>query len=124
MSSTVCRWAVPSTPARPASQPAHASAAIGAYLSREAVRLLLALDATRTVRALPSQYPHVLNRLASVWSVPAAAQRCLEDLLLTSRSDRQGFPPAVIAELALLQARNSKRLPSANQDIWSQTMLR
>ena len=93
-------------------------------LSREAVRLLLALDATRSVRALPWKYPHVLNRVARLWSVPAEAQRCLEELLLTSRSGRQGFPPAVIAELMLLQGRNSMRLPAAKQDIWSQTLLR
>ncbi len=129
MSSTIHQWAVRSTPSRLAAPPSNVLApneppATGADLSREAVRLLLALDATRTVRALPSKYPHVLNQLASVWSVPAAAQRCLEELLLTSRSSRQGFPPAVIAELVLLQGRNSKRLPSAKQDVWSQTMMR
>jgi hypothetical protein len=69
-------------------------------------------------------YPHVLNRLARSWSVPSEAQRCLNELLLTSRSGRQGFPPAVIAELMLLQGRNSKRLPPVKQDIWSQTLLR
>ncbi len=100
------------------------SATPTADLSREAVRLLLALDATRSVRALPTKYPHVLNRLARSWSVPSEAQRCLNELLLTSRSGRQGFPPAVIAELMLLQGRNSKRLPPAKQDIWSQTLLR
>lgn len=119
MSSTVYRWAMQDAPKQPKEPPS-----AGAHLSREAVRLLLALDATRSVRALPSKYPHVLNKLASVWSVPVAAQRCLEELLLTSRSDRQGFPPSVIAELVLLQGRNSKRLPVANQDVWSQTLMR
>ena len=123
MSSTVYRLAFRHE-AKHVAAPVCESAAPAAELSREAVRLLLALDATRSVRALPSKYPHVLNRLAHLWSVPAEAQRCLEELLLTSRSGRQGFPPAVIAELMLLQGRNSKRLPSAVQDIWSQTMLR
>ena len=95
-----------------------------AELSREAVRLLLALNATRSVRALPTKYPQVLNRLARVWSVPSEAQRCLDELLLTSRSGRQGFPPAVVQELMLLQGRNSRRLPAAKPDIWSQTLLR
>jgi len=99
-------------------------AAPAADLSREAVRLLLALDATRSIRALPSKYPHVLNRVARVWSVPSEAQRCLNELLLTDRSGRQGFPPAVVAELMLLQGRNSKRLPAAKHDIWSLTLSR
>lgn len=101
-----------------------ASATPSAELSREAVRLLLALDATRSVRALPSKYPHVLNKLARLWSTPVETQRCLQELLLCSRSGRQGFPPVVISELMLLQGRNSKRLPAVKQDIWSQTMLR
>jgi hypothetical protein len=100
------------------------SATPAAELSREAVRLLLALDATRSVRTLPTQYPHVLNRLARLWSAPQEAQRCLDELLLSSRSGRQGFPPAVIAELMLLHGRNSKRLPLGKQDIWSETMFR
>ena len=99
-------------------------AAPAAELSREAVRLLLALDATRSIRALPTKYPHVLNRVARVWSVPSEAQRCLNELLLTSRSGRQGFPPAVVAELMLLQGRNSKRLPAAKPDVWSLTLSR
>jgi hypothetical protein len=124
MNSSVYRLAFRDAPKHVAAPPVCESAAPAVDLSREAVRLLLALDATRSVRALPSKYPHVLNRLASLWSVPAEAQRCLEELLLTSRSGRQGFPPAVIAELMLLQGRNSKRLPPPKQDIWSQTILR
>jgi hypothetical protein len=117
-------WAARAEPRRAAAPEVSESAPPAMDLSREAVRLLLALDATRSVRALPSKYPHVLNRLARLWSAPVEAHRCLEELLLSSRSGRQGFPPAVITELMLLQARNSKRLPVVKQDIWSQTMLR
>ena len=124
MNDSLYEWAFRDVPKHVAAPDASESATPAADLSREAVRLLLALDATRSVRALPSKYPHVLNRLAGLWSAPAEAQRCLEELLLTSRSGRQGFPPAVIAELMLLQGRNRKRLPPVEQDIWSQTMLR
>jgi len=124
MNSSVHRLAFRNEPKRIAAAPVCEPEVSAADLTREAVRLLLALDATRSVRALPSKYPHVLNRVASLWSAPAEAARCLEELLLTSRSGRQGFPPAVIAELVLLQGRNSKRLPPPKHDVWSQTMLR
>ena len=93
-------------------------------LSRAAVRLLLAVELAQRIRALPAAYAHILNKLAGLWSAPADAERYLGELLLTARAGRQGFPPAVIAELILLQGRNSKRLPPVKQDIWSQTMLR
>jgi hypothetical protein len=124
MNDSLYGWGLADVPKHVAAPNVSESAAPAAELSREAVRLLLALDATRSVRALPSKYPHVLNRLARLWSAPAEAQRCLEDLLLSSRTGRQGFPPAVIAELMLLQGRNRKRLPLVKQDIWSQTMVR
>jgi hypothetical protein len=124
MNSSVHRLVFRNEPKHVAAPPVCESAASAVDLSREAVRLLLALDATRSVRALPSKYPHVLNRVASLWCAPVEAARCLDELLLTSRSGRQGFPPAVIAELVLLQGRNSKRLPPPKQDVWSQTMLR
>jgi hypothetical protein len=93
-------------------------------LSREAVRLLLALDAVRSIRALPSRYPHVLNRLAGIWSSAAEVERCLAELLLTSRSGRQGFPSDVVTELMLLRSKNAKRLPPVEQDVWLEAMLR
>ncbi len=124
MNDPLYEWAARAEPRRAAAPEVSESATPATELSREAVRLLLALDATRSVRALPSKYPHVLNRLARLWSAPVEAHRCLEELLLSSRGGRQGFPPAVITELMLLQTRNSKRLPAAKQDIWSQTMLR
>src|SRR5262245_583834 len=110
-------------PTRVAADIAEATAS-AAELSRDSVRLLLALDATRSIRTLPAKYPHVLNRVARAWSVPSEAQRCLNELLLTDRSGRQGFPPAVVAELMLLQGRNNKRLPAAKQDVWSLTLSR
>jgi hypothetical protein len=93
-------------------------------LSREAVRLLLALKAVRAIRALPSRYPHVLNKLAGLWDTAAEAERYLAELLLTSRSGRQGFPSDVVNELMFLRGRNAKRLPPVKQDVWLEAMLR
>lgn len=93
-------------------------------LSRQAVRLLLALDVARHCRALPSTHPHILNRLAGIWRAPAEAERYLEELLLTARAGRQGFPSVVVTELTLLREKNRKRLAPVPQDVWLQAMLR
>lgn len=105
-------------------EPGSAQSAPAVDLSREAVRLLLALDAVRSIRALPMRYPHILNRLASIWSQAAEVERYLAELLLTSRSGRQGFPLDVVTELMLLRGRNAKRLPPVKQDVWMEAMLR
>lgn len=93
-------------------------------LSREAVRFLLALDAVRSIRALPAQYPHILNKLAAIWSTAAEVEGYLAELLLTSRSGRRGFASDVVTELMFLRSKNAKRLPPVKQDVWLEAMLR
>ena len=93
-------------------------------LSREAVRWLLALKLMGSLRAIPVMYPHILGHLVSIWADPRGADRYLNGLLLTSREQRQGFPPQVVAELVLLRDKNSKRLPPVKEDVWSQAALR
>jgi hypothetical protein len=104
-------------------EPGSAQSAPAVDLSREAVRLLLALDGPLDPRA-PTRYAHILNRLASIWSQAAEVDRYLAELLLTSRSGRQGFPLDVVTELMLLRGRNAKRLPPVKQDVWMEAMLR
>ena len=96
-----------------------------AELSREAVRWLLTVKMTGSLRAIPVMYPHILSQIASIWAYPRAADRYLNELLLTSRDQRQGFPPAVVTELLLLRDKNNQRLlPPVKQDVWSQALLR
>jgi hypothetical protein len=113
------------TPAATPSGAGVASAGTSAVeLSRAAVRLLLAAELAQRIRALPAAYPHILNKLADLWSTPADVERYLEELLLTARAGRQGFPPAVVTELTLLREKNRRRLPGVKQDVWLQAMLR
>jgi hypothetical protein len=74
-----------------------------AQLSGEALRLRLKLDARVDLYELSAQFPRVLNRIAEVWSNPQQADRCFDELLLHSRGVRQGFPPAVISEIASIR---------------------
>ena len=93
-------------------------------LSRAALRLVLAVDLGQRIRALPTAYLHILNKLADLWSVAAHAERYLEALLLAARVGRQGFPPAVLTQSTLLREKNRRRLAPLKQDVWLQTMLR
>ena len=72
-------------------------------LSGEALRLLVKLDAKVGLHELSARFPRVLNRIADVWSKPQQADRCFDELLLYSRGVRQGFPQAVISEIASLR---------------------
>ena len=88
-------------------------------LSREAVRLLIALKLAPSLRALPVEFPHVLNRLAALWPDAAKTGRYFDDLLMPSRDRRHGFPLPVLTELTMLRNRHRARVPPAATDPWS-----
>ncbi len=57
-----------------------------------------------------SDFPHVLNRLGTLWWQPEAFQEVLAGLLVDARPRRQGFPGVVIAELASLQRHHATQV--------------
>ena len=66
---------------------------------------LARLPPHRQPMATVRRYPHVANRLAELWTQPAALQNYLHELMLSSRpSRRQGFAFEVLGELTDLQA--------------------
>lgn len=48
-------------------------------------------------------FPGVVNRLGAVWTSPSRFEQLADELLLTDRLDREGFPFAVANELASLR---------------------
>jgi hypothetical protein len=66
----------------------------------------------------------VLNRIAEVWNKPEQADRCFDELLLHSRGVRQGFPQAVIGEIASLRHYHLTRMFPKRADPWEPGMLR
>ena len=48
------------------------------------------------------EFPHVLNKLATLWADDEACGAYLESLMLDDRGGRQGFPPAALSELIAL----------------------
>ena len=93
-------------------------------LTGEALRLLVKLDAKVGLRELPARFPRVLNRIAEVWNRPQQADRCFDELLLHSRGVRQGFPQAVISEIASLRHYYLTCTFPRRVDPWEQAMLR
>ena len=109
---------------RPASMDIAEEPKSSVALSRPAVRLLVAIDPSRRLRTVPASYPHILNRLADLWGVPESVERYLETLLLTGRTGRRGFPPAVVIELTDLREKNRRRLTPGPKDVWQEALLR
>lgn len=53
-----------------------------------------------SLRHTVRDFPHVVNRLGAVWTSPSRFERLANELLLTDRLDREGFPFVVANELA------------------------
>ena len=93
-------------------------------LSIEAAHLLSQLQAPLNLRDLPAQFPHVMNRLAALWNRPTQAERYMEELILSVRGSRQGFPLTVVTELTKLRHYYLTRLHPKRSDVWEQMYLR
>lgn len=67
------------------------------------VRLLKLLDnrEDKYPHELEKQYRRILNNIVRMWDTPDI-QHYFADLLVSSRSNRKGFPPAVAVEIAFL----------------------
>ena len=100
------------------------SAQLSPELSADALLLLDALTRRCRLHALPARFPRVLNRIAALWSRPALAASCFEDLLLDTRGTRAGFPPEVLSELLALRSVNASRIFPKKTDPWQDMHLR
>jgi hypothetical protein len=100
------------------------SAAHSAELTGDALRLLIKVDTKVGLQELSDRFPSVLNRIADVWASPVRAERRFDDLLLDSRGTRQGFPQAVINEIASLRHYYLTRVFPKRIDPWEQALLR
>ncbi|MFO1414925.1 MAG: hypothetical protein U1F10_13645 [Burkholderiales bacterium] len=69
------------------------------FLLPIARRWLAALPSPVRPRALARQFPRIANRLADAWQDDASLHLVFDDLLIDHRGHRQGFPPAVKADL-------------------------
>lgn len=54
--------------------------------------------------ATARRHPHIVNRLAALWALPAELPAYFQELMLSRRAGRQGFAFEVLTELADLQS--------------------
>lgn len=72
---------------------------------------------------LEAHFPHIFQKLLEVWNT-AEAEAYFDELMLSKRADRGGFPPEATAEIWALHGihsalRESQQAQSENTDIWS-----
>jgi hypothetical protein len=74
-------------------------------------------------KMLEERYPHILEKIAGLVN-PVEIEKFFEDLMLTQRTGRQGFPVEVFGELlALINVYRKLNLlrepPKKDGDVWS-----
>lgn len=73
-------------------------------LSALAIQWLASLPVAEQPSTLCERYPRIANRLALVWPDMELTDRYVESLVIDRRGGRQGFAPAIMAELIRLRA--------------------
>jgi hypothetical protein len=112
-------------PIKPAERNDDSAASTGKIdLSPDAVKLMSLLGATARPTRLQALFPHVLNRLAGVWHQPARFEPEMEELLLSTRDNRAGFPLEIVAELTALREYYRTALHPQKNDPWSSVRVR
>jgi hypothetical protein len=73
---------------------------------------------------LDQRYPHILERITQLWGT-SQIDPYLQELLLDSRGDRQGFPPDVMSDLMFLHGLHVEdRETPATRDVWGAEVVR
>lgn len=67
---------------------------------------------------LARQFPRIANRLRHLWKQVARCETYLDDLLVSHRGPRKGFPPRITQELEALREYYSLLHPSS-RSTWS-----
>ena len=87
-----------------------------AELSVKARNWLERLPEDMRPRELCTRFPRIANQLAACWADIGLIDHLLQDLLIDHRGSREGFPSAVVDEIALLYEYHDLRLHAADGD--------
>lgn len=71
---------------------------------------------------LSACYPHILERLEVLWEQPEMVRAYFQELLVTQRETRQGFPVKVYMEIFAMSEYYNKLHPLAmnpNDNFWT-----
>ena len=90
----------------------------GSRLSAETVTFLSSLNQSVRPYQLAVRFPRIANKLARVWQEPAQRNRYLDELLIDTRGNRQGFPLRILSELVALKELSQGATPPGS-DVWA-----
>jgi hypothetical protein len=74
-------------------------------------------------RQLAARFPHIVERLVSLWGKPEI-DRYFGELMVADDRRRQGFPPEIAMEIFSLSMLHDKLFPrnAPRKDAWSQAV--
>jgi hypothetical protein len=72
-------------------------------LTEASVALLAKLPDDIRPKVLHDEFPRIFNKISSMWRRPDSLIAYMEELLVDTRGDRQGFPITVALDLATLK---------------------
>jgi hypothetical protein len=84
-------------------------------LTQEAFKLLARLPKHLALSATARSYPHIVNKLALVWSDSKALDHYINNLLVDDRPNRVGFEFKTMQELTELRASRVVQLRAQNR---------
>ena len=87
-------------------------------LTAETVAFLSSLNQSVRPYQLAVRFPRIVNNLARLWEQPAKLDRYLDDLLIDTRGNRQGFPMRILTELVALKEFSGGTVLSGT-DVWA-----
>ena len=87
-------------------------------LSAETVAFLASLNQSVRPYQVAVRFPRIANNLARLWQQPGELDRYLDELLIDTRGNRQGFPMRILTELITLKE-HSGTAPSSGTDVWA-----
>lgn len=96
----------------------------GVQLEAAAAQWLSGLPQRLQPRETAARFPHIVNRLAKLWSSPPSCRLYFDDLLMDHRGGRRGFPLKVASEIVGLKDHYDSVVYPTPQTLWEDISMR
>lgn len=110
------------TPSTTATDPGHVHDSTPVPLSDAAIAVLATLPTSVKPILLSIDFPHIVNKIAELWSRPILLDRYFEDLALDARGGRRGFPIAIANEITNLREHYQTRVRPIKKSNWDMSI--
>ena len=91
-------------------------------LSSTATTVLATLPTDVKPILLSIDFPHIVNKIAELWSRPIQLDRYFEELSLDARGGRKGFPLGVALEIANLREYYQSKVKPIKKSTWDMSI--